>query len=353
MSKKINEIKDEYTKDQLEFILTSCKIDYPSSSTKYDLVEILCKTYKFNKNDIKLLYDKIISRSKLIEEIKDNCTLAKLQSICDLFNIDYKSNDTKTYLATIICNSDKDLTIDKITRILEKYDFLNNFKVTELRQLCLNYNGTVCGNKNKVINKIIDSSDFSIEDCKLLIKKWEGYKYYVNCFTCTNPYDNNKLKNPVYCINNSSLNKCTICGKKELVSICENFFEKCNISLITDTTLDITEPVTEIEEISTTNDNKIIIKKRSVSEALKKQIAGKQKYKCANKPNSNLKNLEDYICPFWNKQDDSGCFDESGYEIDHIEEHCINGNDSPENLQALCKCCHIVKTKRFMMSCSK
>ena len=69
--------------------------------------------------------------------------------------------------------------------------------------------------------------------------------------------------------------------------------------------------------------------------------------------NSNLKNLEDYICPFWNKQDDSGCFDESGYEIDHIEEHCINGNDSPENLQALCKCCHIVKTKRFMMSCSK
>ena len=115
----------------------------------------------------------------------------------------------------------------------------------------------------------------------------------------------------------------------------------------------IKEPVPEIEEISTTNDNKIIIKKRSVSEALKKQIAGKQKYKCANKPNSNLKNLEDYICPFWNKQDDSGCFDESGYEIDHIEEHCINGNDSPENLQALCKCCHIVKTKRFLMSCSK
>ena len=45
-----------------------------------------------------------------------------------------------------------------------------------------------------------------------------------------------------------------------------------------------------------------------------------------------------------------GCFDESGYEIDHIVEHSITNDDSLNNLQALCKMCHSVKTKRFMIN---
>ena len=39
--------------------------------------------------------------------------------------------------------------------------------------------------------------------------------------------------------------------------------------------------------------------------------------------------------PLYHRQGD-GIFDESGYEIDHIEEFSINNNDSDENLQALC-----------------
>ena len=87
-------------------------------------------------------------------------------------------------------------------------------------------------------------------------------------------------------------------------------------------------------------------KSRNVTEATKKKVAGKQLYRCANKHGSNV--VEDYDCPMWSNEKYNGNFDESGYDIDHIEEYSINQNNSIENLQALCKSCHSVKTKQFM-----
>src|ERR1044071_5373644 len=89
---------------------------------------------------------------------------------------------------------------------------------------------------------------------------------------------------------------------------------------------------------------------RNISEAKKKNIAGRQFYKCANEPGAKLQGLIEYECPLWNKLGtNKGSFDESGYEIDHIKEYCISADNSIENLQALCKMCHSVKTKRFAM----
>jgi 5-methylcytosine-specific restriction endonuclease McrA len=89
---------------------------------------------------------------------------------------------------------------------------------------------------------------------------------------------------------------------------------------------------------------------RKLTEAKKKYVAGTQYYKCANKPGSKITGLKDYNCPLWCRYGENiGSFDESGYDIDHIEEHCINQNDDIENLQALCKNCHSTKTKRFLM----
>jgi hypothetical protein len=84
---------------------------------------------------------------------------------------------------------------------------------------------------------------------------------------------------------------------------------------------------------------------RKVSEATKKLIAGKQNYKCAA-------GIPDYQCPLW-IGNNKGCFDESGYEIDHIVEYSMSKDDSIKNLQALCRSCHMVKTKRFMIEKSK
>lgn len=89
---------------------------------------------------------------------------------------------------------------------------------------------------------------------------------------------------------------------------------------------------------------------RNVTESIKKSIAGRQYFKCANNPNSQLKGLENYFCPLWKSTDNTGCFDESGYEIDHIIELSISGDNDSTNLQALCKMCHDVKTKRFMQT---
>ena len=73
--------------------------------------------------------------------------------------------------------------------------------------------------------------------------------------------------------------------------------------------------------------------KRKVSESVKKQVAGRQRYTCATIPN--------YTCPMNKKP-----FDESGYEIDHIQELRHGGSNDITNLQALCPSCHRVKTTR-------
>jgi hypothetical protein len=88
---------------------------------------------------------------------------------------------------------------------------------------------------------------------------------------------------------------------------------------------------------------------RKVKESTKKLVAGRQKYKCANNPTAKLDKLENYECPFW-KSENEGSFDESGYEIDHIEEFSKTHNDNESNLQALCKSCHSVKTKKYQMN---
>lgn len=68
----------------------------------------------------------------------------------------------------------------------------------------------------------------------------------------------------------------------------------------------------------------------NLSETIKKNIAGRQYYKCANRPNAKLKKIENYTCPLWAKNDENkGSFDQSGYEIDFIALH----------LHALCNCC--------------
>lgn len=90
---------------------------------------------------------------------------------------------------------------------------------------------------------------------------------------------------------------------------------------------------------------------RKLSTIEKESIAGKQYYKCANKPESNLKGLENYQCPLWKNAntDTKGSFDESGYKIDHVTKHCLTKDDCDNNLQALCIACHSVKKERFLM----
>jgi len=92
-------------------------------------------------------------------------------------------------------------------------------------------------------------------------------------------------------------------------------------------------------------------KPRKLSEAQKKLVAGNQRFKCNNSPGSNLAGLGNYECPLWvDGGQHAGCFDKSGYAIDHIDEWILTNDDSPENLQALCLSCHRVKTSNFMMN---
>lgn len=83
---------------------------------------------------------------------------------------------------------------------------------------------------------------------------------------------------------------------------------------------------------------------RNISEGMKRSIAGKQHYKCINNPLVQLKRLENYRCPLWEKHNDNkGFFDQSGFEIDHVNEFSISCDNTEGNLQALCKSCHSVK----------
>lgn len=74
--------------------------------------------------------------------------------------------------------------------------------------------------------------------------------------------------------------------------------------------------------------------KRKVSNGIKKQVAGRQRFLCAA-------TIKDYTCPL------NGLpFDEAGYEIDHIVPLSEGGSNEITNLQALCLMCHRVKSNR-------
>ena len=83
--------------------------------------------------------------------------------------------------------------------------------------------------------------------------------------------------------------------------------------------------------------------REKISESIKKIVAAKQDYKCANFLGSNI--IPNYNCIYHKCR--GGTFDEAGYEIDHIKEYSISKNNKLENLQALCIPCHRVKTIRF------
>jgi len=70
--------------------------------------------------------------------------------------------------------------------------------------------------------------------------------------------------------------------------------------------------------------------RRSLSQSLRSEVVKRQKNVC-NKCLQTLRRTKDGIPLF---------------DIDHIEMHCINQDDSIENLQALCLVCHREKTVR-------
>jgi len=80
------------------------------------------------------------------------------------------------------------------------------------------------------------------------------------------------------------------------------------------------------------------ILKRRVTDAMKKRVAGIQRFTCSG-------NVSGYKCPL------NGLpFDESGYEIDHIKPLSEGGTNETSNLQALCLMCHRVKSNRAASS---
>ena len=82
----------------------------------------------------------------------------------------------------------------------------------------------------------------------------------------------------------------------------------------------------------------LTIHKRKVTDSMKRRVAGIQRFTCKG-------NVPGYKCPL------SGLpFDESGYDIDHIQPLSEGGTNEISNLQALCLMCHRVKSTRAASS---
>lgn len=75
------------------------------------------------------------------------------------------------------------------------------------------------------------------------------------------------------------------------------------------------------------------MERKPITEFMKKEIIHRQNNRCPG--------ISDYDCPFRGV-----IFDRSGYHIDHIMALADGGEDEMHNLQALCLCCHRVKTDR-------
>jgi hypothetical protein len=95
-------------------------------------------------------------------------------------------------------------------------------------------------------------------------------------------------------------------------------------------------------------------KRKKIAQSTINSILVRQRFRCANSPGSGLDRLANFLCPLWRiESDDRGFFDDSFYDIDHIKEVSISGDNSLGNLQALCKSCHGVKTRSFMKEYAK
>ncbi|ARF10139.1 hypothetical protein Hokovirus_1_18 [Hokovirus HKV1] len=86
--------------------------------------------------------------------------------------------------------------------------------------------------------------------------------------------------------------------------------------------------------------------RRTLTPQERNTIASQQLYKCANKPDSNIRFLESFDCPLWLNEDINiqGMFNNLGYDIDHIMEFRLTQDNSRDNLpkgplclHALCK----------------
>lgn len=86
-----------------------------------------------------------------------------------------------------------------------------------------------------------------------------------------------------------------------------------------------------------------MIKRKIISAIIRRELLSRTH--CANSPGKPAPGCQGYICPLWDSPR-FGKFDESGIEIDHIIEVCHGGTNDLNNLQALCPCCHAVKTRR-------
>ena len=85
---------------------------------------------------------------------------------------------------------------------------------------------------------------------------------------------------------------------------------------------------------------------RYISQETKRQVLLRQDNRCANHPLYPAMNLSDYQCKLWKYE--NGFFDQAGCQYDYIDEYSNYGNNTVNNIQALCPSCHCVKTKKFL-----
>lgn len=84
-------------------------------------------------------------------------------------------------------------------------------------------------------------------------------------------------------------------------------------------------------------------KSRYVTKKTKETVTKRQKLKCANNTNANIRFIGDYKCPRWLHY--NGHVDQ--YEMDHVIEHCLGGSNNADNINLLCLDCHRKKTNNF------
>lgn len=74
--------------------------------------------------------------------------------------------------------------------------------------------------------------------------------------------------------------------------------------------------------------------RKTIHWSVKMHVAGRGRFRCQGPRET---------CPCWALDD--GVFGPAGFEIDHVMPVCRGGSDDPSNLQALCPCCHALRSR--------
>jgi hypothetical protein len=119
-------------------------------------------------------------------------TIKRLKHICEELGIEKRGN--KNELVNIIMDNNIH-TIDELIDKIDWLNFLEELTLKELQQICVMLSCAISGTKQKIIDRILNQNIYLIGEITCEINKNRNKKYLLKCNNCNHVFYTNAKSN--------------------------------------------------------------------------------------------------------------------------------------------------------------